>query len=134
MLPLFGDRFASERAQSAGLLMALQDPARERDYLQSALDAPAEVYGLGSSLLLESVMFDGGDRAFKLVESGQTSAWVIINTAWLPAMSWLREDPRYFRLMQARGRVEYWDSHGYPRGCEPIDAAEGRHLSCPERS
>ena len=134
MLPLFGDRFASERAQSAGLLMALQNPAREQDYLQSALDAPAEIYGLGSSLLLESVMFDGGDRAFKLVESGQTSAWVIINTAWLPAMRWLREDPRYFRLMQSRGRVEYWDSHGYPRGCAPIDAAEGRHLSCPERS
>jgi hypothetical protein len=47
-------------------------------------------------------------------------------------MRWLREDPRFFRWMQTRGRVEYWDSHGYPRGCSPVDGPAGRHLSCPE--
>jgi hypothetical protein len=78
-------------------------------------------------------MFERGASAFELVKTGRANAWAIINSAWLPAMRWLREDPRYFQLMQARGRVEYWDDHGYPRGCRPVDGPDGRHLACPEQ-
>jgi TolB-like protein len=100
MLPLFSDRFASDRARAAGLLEALQDPAREQDYLHKELasDRIADTFVLSSSL-----MFDRGASAFNLVETGRSNAWVIINSAWLPAMHWLREDPRYFQLMERRG-------------------------------
>jgi TolB-like protein len=129
-LPLFSDRFAADREQASRLLEALRDPAREQDYLQSQLaaDRLADIFALSASL-----MFERGASAFELVKTGRANAWAIINSAWLPAMRWLREDPRYFQLMQARGRVEYWDDHGYPRGCRPVDGPDGRHLACPEQ-
>ena len=64
----------------------------------------------------------------------ETASVRVDNTATVPAaaaMRWLREDPRYFRWMQTRSRVEYWESHGYPRGWSPVDGPDGRHLSCP---
>jgi TolB-like protein len=130
MLPLFSDRFESDRVRATGLLEALRDPAREQDYLQKELASNrlADTFALSASL-----MFDRGASAFKLIETGRSKTWVIINSAWLPAMQWLREDPRYFRMMERNGRVEYWDSFGYPRGCSPVDGPDGRHLSCPEQ-
>jgi len=132
MLPLFGDRFVLDRSRAAGLLEALRDPALEQAYLQQQTqlrtDKVSDIFTLGPSL-----MFEHGARAFQLVERNSANGWAIVNSAWLPGMRWLREDPRYYRLMQARGRVEYWDSHGYPRGCRPVDGPDGRHLSCPEQ-
>jgi TolB-like protein len=128
MLPLFSDRKASDRAQSKALLEVLQDPSREQSYLESATDELADTYRLPASL-----MFERGASAFRIVEVDKAKPWVIISAAWMPAMRWLREDPRYFHMMQRNGRVEYWDSYGYPRGCQPVDGAQGRHLSCPEQ-
>jgi TolB-like protein len=127
MVPLFSDRFASDREVAEGLAAALRDPSLEQAQLDLAVQGMAGINLLGASL-----MFDRGGVAFDLIDQGKANTWVIINSAWLPAMRWLREDLRYFRLMQSRGRVEYWESYGYPRGCQPADSPEGRRLSCPE--
>jgi TolB-like protein/Flp pilus assembly protein TadD len=128
MMPRFSERFASDRAGAEGLLAALRDPAREQAYLQLAEEDLADTFSMSASL-----MFEHGSRAFEFIANGRAKSWVVINSAWLPAMRWLREDPRYFQMMEASGRVEYWDSQGYPRGCEPVDSPGGRRLSCPER-
>ncbi len=130
MLPLFSERFALDRSRATGLLEALQNPALEQEYLKAQLasNVISDVFVFGPSL-----MFDRGAEAFERVQSTRAHSWAISWSAWLPAMRWLREDPRYFRWMQTRGRIEYWDSHGYPRGCSPVDGADGRHLSCPEQ-
>lgn len=130
MVPLFSNRYDSDRVQSTELLRALQDPSREQGYLQQLASGEiSDTYALSSSL-----MFERGAQAFKLVETGQTKTWIIINAAWMPAMQWLREDPRYFRMMQKNGRVEYWARYGYPRGCKPVNSNAGKHLACPETS
>lgn len=126
-VPLFSDRFSAERELAIGLAETLRDPTIEQAYLNRTSDGIRDSYALSASL-----MFDGGASAFALLEQGRANAWVIINSAWLPSMRWLREDPRHFALMQRRGRVEYWESHGWPRGCVPVDGPQGRHLSCPE--
>ncbi len=130
MLPLFSERFALDRSRATGLLEALPNPALEQEYLKAQLasNVISDVFVFGPSL-----MFDRGAEAFERVQSTRAHSWAISWSAWLPAMRWLREDPRYFRWMQTRGRIEYWDSHGYPRGCSPVDGADGRHLSCPEQ-
>ncbi|MDX1625720.1 MAG: hypothetical protein R3323_04325, partial [Wenzhouxiangellaceae bacterium] len=86
----------------------------------------------GADFAIPSLMFDDGDTAFEASEFHTSRPWAILNTAWMPAMEWLREDPRFFELMDERGRVEYWETHGYPRGCRPVDGADGRRLDCPE--
>lgn len=127
-VPLLSGRFASDRVRSTGLVEALRNPAAEQAYLHGEYSSEnfGDTYSMPPSL-----MFERGAQAFKLVDSGRYP-WAIIHSAWLRAMRWLREDPRYFAMMQRRGRVEYWDSTGYPRGCNPVDGPDGRHLSCPE--
>jgi TolB-like protein len=125
MLGRLGDEFELDRREGSALLQLLQDPSSRETYLESRTD------GRGHFDVI-SLMFDHGERAFETAQTRVNRPWAILMSAWLPAMQWLREDPRYFQLMQARGRVEYWETYGYPRGCQPVDGPDGRHLSCPE--
>jgi len=119
---------ADEAMERNGVLPtqeALADPSsRERLF-----DAGAWAR---SDLMVASVMFDRGRRAFEIAPRDPNRPWGIVMAAWLPAIQWLREDPRFFEMMEQNGRVEYWESEGYPRGCRPVDGPEGRHLDCPD--
>ena len=128
-LPELGGPLGQEHARSSQIIDLLRMTSGRRDLL----DALAQGEGDPEFAVRASMMFGNGDLAFELVDQGRVTPWIIAMSAWLPAMQWLREDPRYFRLMQREGRVEYWESHGYPRGCEPVDGPDGRHLSCPEQ-
>jgi TolB-like protein len=131
MLSQLEDGFESERRNASALLQTLQDPSGRRAYLHSR-EIQYREQG-GADALTASLMFERGERAFEAAQTQVNRPWSILMSAWLPAMQWLREDPRYFQLMERRGRVEYWDSYGYPRGCSPVDGPDGRHLSCPEQ-
>jgi TolB-like protein len=132
MLNQLEDGFESERRNASALLRALQDPSgRTAAYLQSR-EIQYRERG-GESFLALSLMLERGERAFEAAQTQVNRPWAILMSAWLPAMQWLREDPRYFQLMERRGRVEYWDTYGFPRGCSPVDGPDGRHLSCPEQ-
>jgi tetratricopeptide (TPR) repeat protein len=131
MLSQLEDGFESERRNASALLQTLQDPSGRMAYLHSREIQYRERGGADS--LTASLMFEHGERAFEAAQTQVGRPWSILMSAWLPAMQWLREDPRYFQLMERRGRVEYWDTYGYPRGCSPVDGPDGRHLSCPEQ-
>jgi TolB-like protein len=131
MLSRLEEGFESEAHTASALLQALQEPSGRMAYLQS-WEARYREQGVGNPLTA-SLMFEQGAWAFEIAKTQVNRPWSILMSAWLPAMQWLREDPRYFQLMERRGRVEYWDSYGYPRGCSPVDGPDGRHLSCPEQ-
>jgi TolB-like protein len=125
------DGFEFERRNASALLQTLQDPSGRAAYLHSR-EIQFREQGGGDSLTV-SLMFARGELAFEAAQTQVNRPWSILMSAWLPAMQWLREDPRYFQLMERRGRVEYWDSYGYPRGCRPIDEPAGRRLECSEQ-
>jgi adenylate cyclase len=50
--------------------------------------------------------------------------------AWEPGMRWLREDPRFFALMEEVGVVQLWEARGYPPGCRPVRSPGGDRLGC----
>jgi hypothetical protein len=122
-----GDAFEIDRREASALLQLMKEPSRRMAYLDSWSQERGHYFGENVSL-----MFERGDRAFEAAQTQVNRPWAILMSAWLPAMQWLREDPRYFQLMERRGRVEYWDSYGYPRGCRPVDDPAGRRLSCSE--
>jgi TolB-like protein len=126
-LPIVEGRYESQRVRTARMLDLLQMPSGRQDIL----DALAQAEQDPEFSIHASLMFGKGDLAFELVEQRKAHAYFITMYAWLPSMQWLREDPRYFRLMQQKGYVEYWVAHGYPRGCHPVEGSNGRHLSCP---
>jgi TolB-like protein len=59
--------------------------------------------------------------------------WVSL-AAWLPSTTWLREDPRFYALMEQRGHVGLWEISGYPLDCRPVDDPAGRRLECNEEN
>lgn len=125
MLSRLGEAFEIDRREASALLQLLQDASSRTTYLESGSEDRGHFDNA-------SLMFDRGERAFETARTQVRRPWAILLGAWLPAMQWLREDPRYFQLMVARGRVDYWEIYGYPRGCRPVDDATGRHLDCPE--
>jgi TolB-like protein len=130
---MLGHGFETRQQFAPALLQALQDPSARVAFLHALETQDWGRVGPEGNYLAASLMFEGGDRAFEAAQTQVNRPWAILMSAWLPAMRWLREDPRYFQLMDRRGRVEYWDSYGYPRGCSPVDGPDGRHLSCPEQ-
>jgi hypothetical protein len=130
MLSQLEGGFESERRSASALLQALQDPSARMALLHSLETRDWEGEGTDRDLYIPSLMFERGARAFEAAQTQVNRPWAILMSAWLPAMQWLREDPRYFQLMDRRGRVEYWDSYGYPRGCRPVDDPVGRRLDC----
>jgi hypothetical protein len=63
-------------------------------------------------------------------EGAWTQRLHVYLAAWMPSLGWLREDPRYFALMLARGHVGVWEVVGYPLDCRPVDDPAGRRLEC----
>jgi len=128
-LPVLADPSGYEHIRTSRLLELLEMTSGRQQFLEALPDSKEDP----EFVMRAAMLFGDADLAFDLIDQGKVTPWVVAMSAWLPAMQWLREDPRYARLMQDEGRVEYWDSHGYPRGCQPVDGPSGRHLSCPEQ-
>jgi TolB-like protein len=110
---------------------ALKDPVLRQEMLDSL---PQESEVDVHVLVTTSVLFGDADRLFAVVERGTQSAVNVMRlSAWLPGLAWLREDPRFFEFMRARGAVDYWQAHGFPTGCRAVDSDAGRRLDCAER-
>jgi TolB-like protein len=124
-LPILAERFEDQFDETTHFITLLKKPSGRQEILDAMARREDWEFSAPASL-----MFGNGDLAFERVDQGWAPFYISVG-AWLPAMQWLREDPRYFRLMQRGGNVEYWDAHGYPRGCHPMDGPVGRHLSCP---
>ena len=124
------DGFETRQQLQSALLQALQDPSARMAHLHALETRDWERDGQDGDFFTALLMFERGDLAFEAAQTQVNRPWGILMSAWLPAMRWLREDPRYFQLMERRGRVEYWDSYGYPRGCRPVDDPPGRRLAC----
>jgi TolB-like protein len=74
------------------------------------------------------------DALFRMLDTELTwldALWVSA-AAWLPSTTWLREDPRFYALMEQRGHVGLWEISGYPLDCRPVNDPAGRRLECNE--
>ena len=73
-----------------------------------------------------ALMFRDSERVFSSADP--LSRLILSYSAWLPSLGWLREDPGFYAHMQERGAVGFWEAHGFPRGCRPVDDPAGRRL------
>jgi TolB-like protein/Tfp pilus assembly protein PilF len=106
---------------------ALDNPERVETYWQTRPQPYSleESIGLGRiDLLLEHI--DTSDHE----DLNNQDFWFWLRSAWLPSTLEFREDPRFFKAVSELGLVELWEARGYPRGCQPLDGADGRHLRC----
>jgi TolB-like protein len=114
---------SDSQAAAADYQRALADPAAREAYLATL----PEVF---SFLLLFA--FADADAIFARIAA--ETRWIyfqyLVMASWLPSMQWLREDPRYFALMDKHGYIGTWERIGYPRGCRPVNSEAGRKLEC----
>lgn len=112
-----------------GYARALGDPGSRSSYasMLQSLGAPPNFGTVQHMLAMADVetLFD------RIQADGTWLEHLSMNlAAWLPSLGWLREDPRYFALMLARGHVGVWEVVGYPLDCRPVDDPAGRRLEC----
>jgi len=117
---------ADDRDFLSGLLAALDNPKRQAALL--AENRPGALQGRALPMLV-ALMFRDAETVFGLA-GPQASYQFMTSSSWLPALDWVREDPRFFALMRERGIVGFWDMHGFPPGCQPVDDPAGRRLDC----
>lgn len=117
---------ATDHEFLAGMRAALEDASKQATFL-AAHEAGAQQ---GRSLsMLAALMFRDRDMLFS--RDGPRAAYEFMtSSAWLPSLTWVREDPQFYRLMQQRGIVGFWEMHGFPPGCRTVDDPAGRRLDC----
>jgi Flp pilus assembly protein TadD len=110
------------RAQIGPIVDALADPALRPKMAATLQAIDPKVWPLqervmpfvllGRTDLAYQVLFDGLDK--------DRSSWVRdwdMSHVWSPEGRPLRTDPRFARLAERVGMVDYWKQYGYPDGC-----------------
>ncbi len=121
--PLVND---ADREFLAGMLVALEDPSSQASFL-AAQEAGVQQ---GQLLpMLAALMFRDPKLVFSR-EGPRVAYEFMTSSVWLPSLVWVREDPRFYQLMQQRGIVGFWEVHGFPPGCRAVDDRAGRRLDC----
>ena len=113
---------------SDAYVAALRDPEASGLYLEllASVDRP-EIAKLEFNLATANA-----DGVFAEPDAGYTwlqLLWTSVN-AWGPSAGWLREDPRFYALMDRWGHVSLWEAFGFPLDCVPVDGPGGRRLEC----
>ncbi len=110
----------------ASMLAALENTSRRSELLAGS--EPGARQGLALAML-SGLMFRDSDLVF--ANTGPRAAHEFMtSSSWLPALRWVREDPRFYVLMQERGIVGFWEAQGYPAACRTVDDPTGRRLDC----
>lgn len=128
-----GAALAPETLDSAfvnSLKDALIERVDYRDWIERYPPPPGPMEGrfrIQAALLLRS-----NEAALQAHNDDRTrlNFGQLIHAAWMPGLVELREDPELFALMADFGLVDYWQAHGFPLGCRPVDDPAGRRLDC----
>ena len=60
------------------------------------------------------------DRLFAAVIPAVREQRIRIENFWFPELSAVRKDPRFPRLLEQAGLIEYWNEYGWPDLCKPV--------------
>lgn len=117
---------ADDREFLDGMRAALEDPSNQAAFLAAHETAAQQGRPLS---MLAALMFKDREIVFSK-EGPRASYEFMTSSTWLPSLVWVREDPRFYQLMQERGIVGFWEMQGFPPGCRPVDDPAGRRLDC----
>jgi len=110
----------------ADILAALEDPSQRPAFLTANESGARQ--GVALSMLVP-LMFRDSDIVFGNI-GPRAAHQFMTSSSWLPSLRWVRENPRFYTLMEQRGIVGFWEAQGFPSGCRPLDDPAGRRLDC----
>ena len=100
----------------------------DRNARRQVLDAAAEiVLAVPNETMRIGIELSNLDLAFKAIEIGLEQQTYLHTSIWWgndPATALFRQDPRFARLVEKLGYVDYWKEFGWPDGkCSPLGNA-----------
>jgi TolB-like protein/Flp pilus assembly protein TadD len=110
------------RAKVGLYVDALADPAKRPQVVRELQAIEPELKPQGE-LLMAYLELGQTDLAFRIMNDAldrDRLAWLHtwdMMHAWTPENTALRNDPRFARIAERIGFVEYWKQYGYPDGC-----------------
>lgn len=110
------------RSKVGDFVDALANPAK-RPAVVASLRAVDPKVAKQVDLLMPYVQLGQNDIAFQVIEESLARNrmawlrdWSIMNT-WSPEAAGFRKDPRFSKLAEQIGLVDYWKQYGYPDHC-----------------
>jgi adenylate cyclase len=113
---------AELKSKVDGFVDALADPTK-RPAVVAGLRAVDPQVATQVDLLMPYLQLGQNDIAFQIVEDSlarDRMAWLRdwnIANAWSPEASGFRKDPRFSKVAERIGLVDYWKQYGYPDHC-----------------
>jgi adenylate cyclase len=134
------DRLAERRGTPAGpddlapFYRALANPSARPAFLAAERAAGTGALSRGGARWDNLALGDADSflDSIREMQRDRGTRWSLLWTwiAWEPSMTWLREDPRFFALMEESGVVQLWEARGYPPGCRRVRSPGGDRLGC----
>ncbi|MDY6983750.1 MAG: hypothetical protein SV422_11735, partial [Pseudomonadota bacterium] len=62
------------------------------------------------------------ELAVELMRFSLQDVWLALHWLWLPVFDETRELESFRQLLRDSGMVAYWEQHGWPEVCRPVDA------------
>jgi len=110
---------------------ALENEIRYSEWIEN--NPPGTTAFADLTTVMSAILLRDNEAALEhALKSERNSRQVLIYAAWMPALVELREHPKFFEMTAELGLVDYWQTHGFPLGCRPVDGPDDRHLDCPE--
>lgn len=63
------------------------------------------------------------ELAVELMRYSLQDVWLALHWLWLPVFDETRELESFRELLRDSGMVAYWEQHGWPQVCQPVDAS-----------
>jgi tetratricopeptide (TPR) repeat protein len=121
-MPQDVDELIGVSPETIDLLKHVDDKERVRkavrDYNARAdkVSAEATYYGALAAFVGEH------ELAVELMRFSLNDVWLALHWMWLPVFDDTRKLESFRQLVRDSGMVAYWEQHGWPQVCQPVDA------------
>jgi DNA-binding winged helix-turn-helix (wHTH) protein/TolB-like protein len=90
---------------------------REYNARPDKVSAEATYYGALAAFVGEH------ELAMELMRFSLNDVWLALHWMWLPVFDGTRRLESFRQLVRDSGMVAYWEQHGWPQVCQPVDAS-----------
>jgi hypothetical protein len=63
------------------------------------------------------------ELAVELMRFSLNDVWLALHWLWLPVFDDTRKTESFRQLLRDSGMVAYWETHGWPQVCQPVDGS-----------
>ena len=110
-------------AETKGLLADISDIEKVRNAVRAYNARPDKVSAEATYYSALAAYAGEHELAVELMRFSLQDVWLALHWLWLPVFDETRELESFRQLLRDSGMVAFWEQHGWPQVCQPVDAS-----------